>query len=61
MYKENLILDTNAPTRFRALEVARAEYQMEKAADASTSATTRSRAAPSQLDGRGVLRHHRAP
>ncbi len=33
MYKENLILGTNQPTRFRALEVARAEYQMEKAAD----------------------------
>ncbi len=33
MYKENLILGSNQPTRFRALEVARAEYQMEKAAD----------------------------
>jgi tetratricopeptide (TPR) repeat protein len=33
MYKENLILGSNPPTRFRALEVARAEYQMEKAAD----------------------------
>jgi hypothetical protein len=33
MYKENLILGSNSPTRFRALEVARAEYQMEKAAN----------------------------
>ncbi len=33
MYVENMILDTRQPTRFRALEVARAEYQMEKAAD----------------------------
>jgi tetratricopeptide (TPR) repeat protein len=33
MYKENLILNTHQPTRFRALEVARAEYQMERAAD----------------------------
>jgi tetratricopeptide (TPR) repeat protein len=33
MYKENLILNTHQPTRFQALEVARAEYQMEKAAD----------------------------
>jgi tetratricopeptide (TPR) repeat protein len=32
MYKENLILGTKQPTRFRALEVARAEYQMEKSA-----------------------------
>lgn len=31
--KENLILRTGQPTRFRALEVARAEYQMERAAD----------------------------
>jgi tetratricopeptide (TPR) repeat protein len=31
--KENLILDSKVPTRFRALEVARAEYQMELAAD----------------------------
>jgi hypothetical protein len=32
MYTENRILDSNQPTRFRALEVARAEYAMEKAA-----------------------------
>jgi tetratricopeptide (TPR) repeat protein len=31
--KEKLILDSKVPTRFRALEVARAEYQMELAAD----------------------------
>jgi tetratricopeptide (TPR) repeat protein len=31
--KENLILDSRVETRFRALEVARAEYQMELAAD----------------------------
>jgi tetratricopeptide (TPR) repeat protein len=31
--KENLILDSHEPTRFRALEVARAEYQMAQAAD----------------------------
>ncbi len=32
-YKENLILGSKLPTRFRALEVARAEYQMELAAE----------------------------